>query len=80
MEERKILSVNDTTLHKLFRNSTDNGIEKCFPAQVMAPIIAEGDPIGTVLIASKDSNTKMTELEFKLAETAASFLAKQMEQ
>ena len=80
MEERKILSVNDTTLHKLFRNSTDNGIEKSFPAQVMAPIIAEGDPIGTVLIASKDSNTKMTELEFKLAETAASFLAKQMEQ
>ena len=46
----------------------------------MAPIIAEGDPIGTVIIATKENNVKMTDLELKLAETAASFLAKQMEQ
>lgn len=48
--------------------------------QVVAPIIAEGDPIGAVLLMSKDPNIKMGELELKLAETAAGFLAKQMEQ
>ena len=69
-----------SALHTLFRNNTDNGIEKTFTSQVMAPIIAEGDPIGTVIIATKNSGTRMSELELKLVETAASFLAKQMEQ
>ena len=80
MEDRRAVNVGDTAIHSLFRGNTDSGIEKTFSAQVMAPIIAEGDPIGTVIIATKDSNVKMTDLEMKLAETAASFLAKQMEQ
>lgn len=48
--------------------------------QVVAPIISEGDPIGAVLLMSKDPNIKMGDLELKLVETAAGFLAKQMEQ
>lgn len=48
--------------------------------QVIAPIIAEGDPIGIVVLMSKEPNIKMGDLEIKLAETAAGFLAKQMEQ
>lgn len=50
-----------------------------FSSQVIAPIIAEGDPIGAVILASM-KETKMGDLELKLAETAAGFLAKQMEQ
>ena len=80
MEERKAVSVGETAIHALFRGNTDNGIEKTFTSQIMAPIIAEGDPIGTVIIATKESGVKMSDLELKLAETAASFLAKQMEQ
>lgn len=49
-------------------------------AGVIAPIIAEGDPIGAVILGSKEPNVKMGELETKLVETAAGFLAKQMEQ
>ncbi|NLP43036.1 MAG: stage V sporulation protein T [Peptococcaceae bacterium] len=49
-------------------------------SQVIAPIIAEGDPIGVVILMSKDPNAKMGDLELKLVETAAGFLAKQMEQ
>jgi len=49
-------------------------------SQVIAPIIAEGDPIGVVILMSKDPNIKMGDLETKLVETAAGFLAKQMEQ
>jgi AbrB family transcriptional regulator (stage V sporulation protein T) len=51
-----------------------------FTSQVVAPIIAEGDPIGAVLLASREPEAKMSEMELKLAETAAGFLAKQMEQ
>ncbi|MGE5506970.1 MAG: stage V sporulation protein T [Chitinophagales bacterium] len=51
-----------------------------FTCQVVAPIIAEGDPIGAVVLASREPDAKMSEMELKLAETAAGFLAKQMEQ
>ncbi len=50
-----------------------------YKAQVVSPIIAEGDTVGTVIIASKEE-VKFGEMELKLAETAASFLGKQMEQ
>ena len=48
--------------------------------QVIAPIIAEGDAIGAVMILSKTPGEKFSEIELKLAETAAAFLGKQMEQ
>ena len=51
-----------------------------FTSQVIAPIVAEGDPIGAVILGTRDPDKKMGELELKLVETAAGFLAKQMEQ
>ena len=51
-----------------------------FTAQVVAPIISEGDPIGAVVICTREPNTQMGDLELKVAQTAAGFLAKQMEQ
>ncbi len=51
-----------------------------YTSQVIAPIIAEGDAIGAVLIVSKESGDVFGDLELKLAETAAAFLGKQMEQ
>jgi AbrB family transcriptional regulator (stage V sporulation protein T) len=51
-----------------------------FAMQVIAPIIAEGDPIGAVILGTTEANRQMGELELKLCETAAGFLAKQMEQ
>ena len=43
------------------------------------PILAEGDAIGSVVILSKEGKA-LGEVEQKLAETAAAFLGKQMEQ
>ena len=51
-----------------------------FAMQVIAPIISEGDPIGTVILGTNETKTQLGELELKLCETAAGFLAKQMEQ
>ena len=58
----------------------DDEMENKYNAQVIAPIITEGDAIGAVLIISTDPEIKFGNLELKLAETAASFLGKQMEQ
>lgn len=54
--------------------------ENRFSAIVIAPIIAGGDPIGAVILCSRDTEVTMGDLESKLAGTAAGFLAKQMEQ
>lgn len=51
-----------------------------FEMQVIAPIISEGDPIGSVILGTSEANVQLGELEIKLCETAAGFLAKQMEQ
>ena len=46
--------------------------------EFIAPIIAEGDVIGAIVFLSSDK--KMGEVENKLAQTAAGFLGRQMEQ
>ena len=46
--------------------------------EFVAPIIAEGDVLGAIVFLSPDK--KMGEVEGKLAQTAAGFLGKQMEQ
>lgn len=54
--------------------------ESKYTSQVIAPILSEGDAIGSVIILSKEAGESLGELELKLAETAANFLGKQMEQ
>jgi len=55
-------------------------LSETYGSYVIAPIVAGGDPIGSVILVSKDESVKMGQGELKMAETAASFLAKQMEQ
>lgn len=49
-----------------------------YNAGVVVPIISEGDTIGSVVFVVKDGE-KVSEVEDKLAETAADFLGKHME-
>ena len=48
-------------------------------AEVIVPIICEGDAIGSVALFSRDQRAKMGDTELKLAQTAAGFLGRQME-
>ncbi|KJR47934.1 Stage V sporulation protein T, AbrB family transcriptional regulator (SpoVT) [Desulfosporosinus sp. I2] len=82
MEERKTIHIGVAGEHATCKNCPENEEEdKCkFASEVVAPIISQGDPIGAVILMSKDPNIKMGDLEIKLVETAAAFLAKQMEQ
>ena len=53
--------------------------ERKFNSQVVYPIIAQGDVIGSVILLSKDAKTKMGETEKKVVESAAGFLGSQMD-
>lgn len=48
-------------------------------AQVVVPIICEGDAIGAVIVMSREPRAKFTDSELRLATTAAGFLGRQME-
>lgn len=48
--------------------------------QMIAPIICEGDIIGSVVLLEDDTRSKMGEVEKKLVLSAAGFLGRQMEQ
>ena len=75
MENRKFIIETNSGNYEIIKD-----IQETYSSYVAAPIIAGGDPIGTVVILSKDNQSKIGPLEQKLAETAAGFLAKQMEQ
>ncbi len=81
MEERKSVILNNPGREPSFKECMIVEDGDCrYSSEVIAPIIAEGDPIGAVILASREPDVKMGEMELKLAETAAGFLAKQMEQ
>ena len=53
--------------------------ESGFCVSVAAPVISEGDLMGCVLFASAKNSPPAGDVEFKLAQTVAAFLGKQME-
>ncbi len=55
-----------------------DGQEETIASYTIGPIVANGDPIGAVVILSKEKT--LGEVEQKAVETAAGFLARQMEQ
>lgn len=75
-EKNNVLMVSpkDKTI-SIVKDDTD----KKYYSQVISPIVSEGDPIGAVIFLSFDSKDKMGELEVKLANSAATFLGKQLE-
>jgi len=80
MEMKKTVVANrgeEGRIYSIVNNEEDR--EKYF-SQVIAPIISEGDVIGAVILLSKEPNVTMGETEVKIAETAAGFLGRQMEQ
>ena len=73
MDDRNSV-INTTKSQVSFVDSNDEEVQ----SYTVAPIVANGDPIGAVVIFSKEET--VGEVEHKAVETAASFLARQMEQ
>ena len=73
MDERSsVLVTNESSV------SIVEGNEETLASYTISPIVANRDQIGAVIILSKDPS--LGEVEKKSAETAAGFLARQMEQ
>jgi len=81
MEERRGFLNNyleNSTSHDGTIVADDKGEESYrLGSEVIMPIISQGDPIGTVIICSKDG---VGDIEKKVAQSAAGVLARQMEQ
>lgn len=75
MENRKTMIETNAGNYEIVKDS-----QETFSSFVVAPIVAGGDPIGTVVMLNKDDSVKMSQMEVKMSETAAGFLGKQMEQ
>ena len=78
MNDRKTVLLNKSSGSVVPLHNDDEETE--YISQVIAPIIAEGDEIGAVIILSKEDDVELGDVETKLVETAAAFLGKQMEQ
>jgi AbrB family transcriptional regulator, stage V sporulation protein T len=72
MEERSSVLVNQSGDISLVDGNTESS-----SAYTIGPIIANGDPIGAVIIFAKEDS--LGDVEQKAVETAAGFLARQME-
>ena len=81
MEERRSVSLGEGVgASKVIPMIQDEDMDGSkYSSQVISPIIAEGDAIGAVIILSREPGKKFSQMEIKLAETASSFLGKQME-
>jgi len=75
MDNRKAVLESGSGQYEIIKDASET-----YSSYVAAPIVAGGDPIGSVILISKDENVKMGQMEMKMVETAAGFLAKQMEQ
>src|SRR5690606_31605010 len=51
-----------------------------FSAEVISPIVVGGDPLGTVILCSREPDAAIGETERKLADTSAGFLSRHMEE
>ena len=80
MENKVIWSSKGKDEKKMPVLLTDNENDEKYSSQIIYPIIAEGDTIGTVMLLSTEPTTKMNEVELKVVQSAAGFLGKQMEE
>ncbi|WEG12726.1 stage V sporulation protein T [Pullulanibacillus sp. KACC 23026] len=75
----KAMDSRSTLTEKDGKDVLDGQTMEEFGGTVIAPVIAGGDPIGAVILVGK-AQEEVGTVEQKLAETAAGFLARQMEQ
>jgi AbrB family transcriptional regulator (stage V sporulation protein T) len=77
IEKREVAVFNEAD--KLVTITIEESDMRKYSSQIIVPIVAHGDPIGSVILLSKETDRIMGELETKIAQTAAGFLGKQME-
>lgn len=78
LEDKEVYTSKENNEVSIPITKNDNR-ERKYNSQVVYPIISQGDVIGSVILLSKDNNTKMGDSELKVVQSAAGFLSSQME-
>ncbi|MGI5884540.1 MAG: stage V sporulation T C-terminal domain-containing protein [Candidatus Spyradocola sp.] len=79
LKDRRTLAVNARE-GKMLPILAEESTPSPYTAQVVAPILVEGEAVGAVILLSREEGARMGETEIKVAETAAGFIGRQMEQ
>ncbi len=79
IQGRQTMTLNRTVGAKIVPVTNEEDMSG-YTAQVVSPIIADGEAIGAVLLLSREQGAKMGDTEVKVAETAAGIVGRQMEQ
>jgi len=78
MQEKEVYTSNENN-DKFMPILKNDNKESKNNAQVVYPILSNGDTIGSVILISKDEKSNMSEVEKKVAQSAATFLGSQMD-
>lgn len=77
---RQTVALNQHAGGKTMAVTNEEDAAPGYTAQVISPIIADGEAIGAVLLMSRENGVRMGDTELKVAETAAGIVGRQMEQ
>ena len=79
MQSRQLQMLNLSSGAKMLPVTGDDRAD-AYSAQIIAPILADGEIIGCLMLLSRDSSVQMNEVDQKVAETTANIVGRQMEQ
>ena len=79
MDNKEIYTSKENNELSIPITQNENNKNRLYNSQVIYPIISDGDVIGSVILLSKDQNTKMGNTELKVVQSAAGFLSSQMD-
>lgn len=77
---RQTVALNRQQGGRIMAVTNEEDANAAYTAQVISPIIADGEAIGAVLLMSRENGVRMGDTEIKVAETAAGIVGRQMEQ
>jgi len=79
LQNRQISLLNQNNGARMIPMTSDDHPEG-YTAQIIMPILADGEIIGGLMLLSRETGTSMTDVDRKVAETTASIVGRQMEQ
>lgn len=79
LQGRQLVLLNLSTGAKMIPITSDDRPEN-YSAQIIAPILADGEIVGGLILLSRESGLQMTNIDQKVAETTANIIGRQMEQ
>ena len=79
LQSRQMQVLNLSSGAKMLPVTSDDRPE-LYSAQILVPILADGEIIGGLILLSRESGVQMSDIDQKVAETTASIVGRQMEQ